>query len=664
MNEKAKLFWEIGEPLAAGFFECYEQRSLPLIYCRGYRRYFETCPIVYSPGIPVYPFGDTTSPYVPAEMPLSDKVEKLCVYPLYALVYEVNWAGLEKKSPEAARLMREFEKDFHYAGGWNHSMLNFKRMLAEGIDRYEQRLLAKDKSDFRDGLLDMIEGMRVFHRRSLAALPQMGAPQELIDALQKVPYAPAETAYEAVVSLNYGLFFDGFDNIGRVDSILEPYYKGEDMREWLHAMFENMQTNVRWSITLGPDYNDITRQALEATRGLARPLTELRVVEGMPEDIWELAGKRILEGGGQPAFYNDRLIRERLMGRIPHLPLEDAMEFAGGGCTETSFAGYTYSGGTDDNINVLLIFEKYMYERLPLCESFEQFYEEFFPVMLAELDAMMAQINANWNERARCCFSPIRSLFIDDCIDNETGWFQGGARYTFAIHADSGMPNVIDSMLAIRDLIYDKKRYTPEEFLTLLKAEDPEFFAALKNCPAYGVGNKDADALAKDITTRFYARCLDAKLDLGLGFFPTAHQYDRHIGAGAVVGPTPDGRKAGQPTADSLAAVNGKAVKGPTVMLQGAACYEQKDIYGMPVTNLSITRKYSPQVIRALVEGYFAMGGTQLQITVTDRETLEAARRDPDSYRDLIVRVGGYSEFFCNLTPALRDAVIARTLFD
>lgn len=249
-----------------------------------------------------------------------------------------------------------------------------------------------------------------------------------------------------------------------------------------------------------------------------------------------LAAKRILEGNGQPAFYNEQAIQERLKGRIPHLTNEDAMEFAGDGCTETSLAGCTYAGGTDSNLNVLAIFERYMYDKLPICQTFEEFYEGFVTLLHAKQDEQMAEINDCWNDRAKCCFAPIRSLFIDDCIDRETGWFQGGARYTYAIHSDSGMPNTIDSLLAIRDLVYEKKRYTPERFLTLLKAEDDTFFAELKNCPAFGVGNKVSDALAKNLTTRFYEHCVDAKLDLGLGYFPTAHQFTRHIGAGAIVG--------------------------------------------------------------------------------------------------------------------------------
>lgn len=661
MNEHVQYLLNIGEPFAAGLLE-YAEGPLPMTYCRAYRRYYETCPIVYRAGAPLFPAGITTHPYVTV---MADGTEtKTYVYPHYAHQYWINWPGLEQKDAHAAAIMREYATRFRYAGEWNHSMLNYKRILAEGIDRYEQRLLAKSDSDFRTALLDLIAGLRTYHRRALEALPGMGAPQELLDALKNVPFSPAKTAYEAIVALNFCLSLDGWDNVGRLDSILAPYHHGEDMRPWLHCMMKSMQENDRWSITLGPDYSDVTRQALEASVGLARPLTQLRVTDDMPEDLWALATKRILEGGGQPAFYNEKAIQTRLKGRIPHLTTEDALEFSGGGCTETAFAGYTYSGGTDDNINVLKIFEKYMHEQLPLCKTFDEFYEKFVTLLHAEQDLQMATINDYWNRRAKTCFAPIRTLFIEDCIDRETGWMQGGARYTFSIHSDSGMPNTIDSLLAIRHLVYEEKRYSAEQFLSLLTAEDPSFFAELKTCPAYGMGDVRADALVKDLTTRFYEHYMTGKLDLGLGFFPTAHQFTRHIREGVCVGPTPDGRHAGMPEADSLAAVNGKAVKGPTVMLCGAACYEQKDIYGMAVTNLSITRKYPPQVIRSLVEGYFALGGTQLQITAVDRETLIEARRDPDSHRDLIVRVGGYSDYFQNLTDQLKDAVIARTLFE
>ncbi len=662
MQDIVSHLLEIGEPMAAGFLE-YPDGPLPLTYCRAYRRYYENCAIVYRAGAPLFPCGNTSKgayPWMRTELDCDEP----CVAPQYAHQYAVQWEFLEKKSPRAAECFREFAKKFHYAGDWNHSMLNYKRILAEGIDRYEERLLVKPESDFRNALLDLIVGLRAYHARALKALPDMGAPAELVRALERVPFSPATNAYEAIVALNFVLSLDGWDNVGRLDSILEPYHRGEDLRPYLRCLMENIEENDTWSITLGPDYSEVTYQALEASRGLARPLTQLRVTKDMPQRLWELAASRLLESGGQPAFYNEDAIQERLMGRISHLTRQDALEFAGGGCTETAFAGLTYSGGTDTNINVLHIFEAYMHAQLSKAKDFTQFYEDFMTLLHQKQDEQTAGINNYYNERAAHCFAPIRSLFIDDCIDNEKGWFQGGARYTFSIHSDSGIPNTVDSLLAIRDLVFEKKRYTPEEFLALLRAEDPNFFEELKSCPAYGVGEERSDALAEDLTRRFYEHYLQAKLDLGIGFFPTAHQFRRHIGLGKCVGATPDGRRAGTPEADSLAAVNGKAIKGPTVMLASAARFIQKDIYGMAVTNLSITKKYTPEIIRALVEGYFALGGTQLQITVTDKQTLLDARKDPEAHRDLIVRVGGYSEYFHKLAAEIQDAVIARTIFE
>lgn len=650
MNDTVSHFFEIGEYLAAGFME-YHNGPLPQTYCRAYRRYYENRPLIYRSGAPLFPCGDT-----------NDK--GIAVSTCYARQYSVNWNELERKSPQAAEEFKKFAAKYHYAGEWNHSMLNYTRILAEGIDRYEERLHALPDSDFKAGLLDLIIGLRAYHRRALEYLNTVNAPTKLIEALNKVPFSPATNAYEAVVALNFMLSLDGWDNVGRIDKILAPYHKGEDLRPYLRCMMQSIQDNDRWSVTIGPEFNDISKQVLEASVGMARPLIQLRYREDIPEEIWSLAAKRILEGGGQPALYNERVIQERLRRRIPHLTEEDAMEFSGGGCTETAFAGLSYTGATDKDINVLKIFEEYLHKNLPVKENFTEFYEGFMAQVREKQIEQTTFINSTYNERAITCFAPIRSLFVDDCIDNEKGWLQGGARYSFSNHSDSGIPNTIDSLLAVRHLVYEEKKYTPEEFLKLLSEEDSNFFAILKNCPCYGVEDERSDALANDLTTRFYEYYKTAVLDIGIGFFPTVHQFRRHIGFGKCVGPTPDGRKSGTPVADSLAAVNGKATKGPTAMLNSASCYQQKDAYGMAVLNLSITPEYTPDILKALVEGYFAMGGTQMQFTVTDRETLLKAKADPNSYRDLIVRIGGYSEYFHKLDDEIKDAVIARTIFE
>jgi len=664
MKELSEYMMKLGEPLAAGMLE-YPDGPIERTYCRGYRRYYESCPIVYKPGAPLFPAGLTDDELIRSvDTPEGKKPYDLAVFPHYAHQYKVDWERLRKKDAHAEEIMRDFSAKYRYVGYWNHSVLNYGRILSEGIDGYEARLLKKGKSDFCDALLDLIEGIRIYHRRALEALPGMGAPKALTDALRRVPFAPARTAYEAIVSYNFCLSLDGWDNAGRIDAILAPYHKGEDMREWIRCLMESMKENDRWSLTIGPEYNGITRQVLECSVGLSRPLIELRLTKDCPEDVWRLALGRILRGDAQPSFYNDCAIRERLRERIPDLRDGDDMEFAGGGCTETNLAGYTYAGGTDQTINVLKIFDDYMRDNLATADDFESFYRGFKMHLRKKQDEQMADINAYWNERAIRCFAPIRTLFVDDCIDRELGWMQGGARYSYAVQGDMGIPNTVDSLLAVKNLIFENKRYSPDRFIELLEAEDEGLLRDIRLLPAYGRGDDEADMLMKDFTSEFYAHYKTGKLDLGIGYLPTAHQFTRHITAGEEVGATPDGRRAHTPTADSIAAVNGKAVNGPTAMLKSAASYEQKDIYGIAVANLSISPSCKPEALRALIEGYFELGGTQLQITAVDREALLDAKKNPDAHRDLIVRVGGYSDYFCRLRPNVQDAVIERTMFE
>lgn len=667
MNHSAALFFKIGEPLAAGFFE-EPDASTARKFCRGYRRYFENCPVpAYTPGTPLYP---------DCEMSCAD----LAVTPAYGQQYCVNFELLESKSQEAAALFRQFHDrhgDFQvvdgmadvlkytsYVDACNHSALNYKRITLEGIDCYEQRVCAMKDRDLSEALLDVILGIRNFHRRCVMYLESVNAEEKLISALKKVPFQPAETGYEALVSANFMLNFDRADNIGYVDSWLPKVWKGEDLVGAMRCMMANLQSQGGWSLAVGPEYSELTKQWIKASEGLARPMIELRVTSDMPDDIWETALERVLSGGGQPSFYNERVIQRRLAERIPHAPKEDILEFAGMGCTETSLSGMTCCGGIDANLNVLKVFEEAMNLDLQNCETFEEFYASFFARLHKAQDNLMHYVDAYYNNRAERSFAPIRTLFTDDCIAREQGYFQGGARYMYSVPSDSGIPNTVDSLLAVKELVFEEKVYTVQEFCKNLEKRDPLLLAQLRNCPSYGAGNTQANALLHDLTSRFYSYYRQGTLTLGLGFFPTSHQFVRHVTDGRKVGATPDGRAAGQPLSDSIAAVNGKAMEGPTEMLRCAACYAQNEVYGIPVLNLSITQRFDRQILRSLIEGYFQMDGTQIQITCTTKERLLEAKCNPDQHRDLVVRIGGYSEYFCRLDPALQDAVIARTMFD
>lgn len=648
MNAVAKLFDSIGEPYAAGLFE-EPERGYFYRHALACGRYFAALAPTPYDGESLYPCGRKFFENAPAVMPH------------YAHSYSVNWSALEAKSAEAARIMREFAEISHGIA-WTHAAPNYKRIIKEGLSSYRVRVLARPEGEeFREGLLALLDGMESYLRRSADYLESIGAPAELTAAVRKVPFAPAETYYEGLVSWNLIFYFDGCDNLGYLDDGLAHLYAGEDLTEVIRQLFANLDAMDYWSCTIGPNYNEITKQALRAIKGKRRPLLELRVVEGMPQELWDIAAENLRDGTTHPSFYNDKGIHDMLKARFPHIPDEELALFVGCGCTETNLQGLTRAGGTDADIPLLGIFEKYMHEHLADAADFDAFFEGLVERTQAEIDDQLECIIDNYIYMSKYLPNPMRTLFTDDCIEKGLDFNAGGARYTWTQSSDSGMINVIDSLLALRELVFEKKRYSPQEFLQLLTAEDPQLYAQLKACPCFGVDDDRADALGAAYAQRIYSVYRDKK---PRGFVDacilTEHQFLRYEPIGKLIGPTPDGRKGGEPTCDSIASLRGKACSGPTAMLCSAAKLPQNMADGISVLNLTLNKNSVEKNLKALVEGYFALGGIQVQVTVTSPEELKDALANPDKHRDLIVRVGGYSDYFVNLTPALREAVVAR----
>ena len=649
MNDIARLFYSIGEPYAAGVFE-EPERSYFYRHALGHARYFEALSPTPYDGETLYPCGRKFFENTPAMMPH------------YAHTYVVDWPRLEAKSAEAARILKEFTDISHYSFGWLHGAPNYKRIVKEGLNSYRTRVLARPEGeDFREGLLALLDGMESFVRRSADYLESIGAPARLTAAVRRVPFAPAQTYYEGLVSWNLIFYFDGCDNLGYLDDGLAHLYAGEDLTEVIRQLFSNIDAMGYWSCTIGAKYNEITRQALRAIKGKRRPLLELRVTEDMPQDLWDIAAENLRDGTTHPSFYNDKGIRDMLKARWPHIPDEDLALFVGCGCTETNLQGLSRSGGTDENIPLLLIFEEYLHANLAAAKDFDEFYEGFCVETEHRIDAQLDLITEYYEYNARYLAHPMRTLFTDDCIEKGKDYHAGGARYTWTQSSDSGLINVADSLLAVKELVFDRKKYTPEDFLAKLSAEDPVLYRDLRSCPCFGVDNEQADALAAAYAERVYMVYRNKKSNTFIdGYILTEHQFLRYESEGLRVGPTPDGRKAGDPTCDSIAALRGKACAGPTAMLCSASRLPQHLADGISVLNLTLNKGNLDKALRPLVEGYFAMGGIQVQVTVTSPEELQDALVNPDKHRDLIVRVGGYSDYFVNLSPALRKAVVER----
>lgn len=654
-SEIYSFFMDRKEYYGAGYYE--EPHKSPFErFSRAYRRFFENYALPEYNDEPLYPCGG--------------KCKALLFKPDFSYTAVVDFKRLAEQSCEVKdALLSEFSlydsrvPSVHTIGGnmYTHSYPNFKRIVYEGLDSYEKRIKNISDSEIRNGLLDLMVGIRCFHSSILQKLKTQGKEDsELYKALKKVPFSPAETLYEALVCWNFVYYLDGCDDIGRMDADLIPFYKGEDMTEVFRCFFKNVDANNGWSGTLGPDYNPLTLQCLKACKGMRRPSLELRVKPDMPKEVWDAAIEAIHAGGGSPSLYNEAGYQESLVRLFPDIPAEDRIHCAGGGCTETMLAGMSNVGSLDAGINTAFIFHSVMRRSLVSSASFEDFYNAFIDEYSNQAKNVMDSISESQRMRSQFKPQPMRTLLIDDCIDRGKDFNNGGARYYWSVVNLAGMINVIDSMIAIKHLVFEDKNMTAEELLKRLDlGERIRYSDALH----HGVDSDEVNALATRLSSDLCAVFDEKTPYLGGKFLASSIQFVTYVNAGENVGATPDGRLAGEPLCDSIGAINGNDIKGATALLNSAASLCQSKMAGTPVLNLKLNSSVLPITLPALVQGYFKQGGMQMQVTCVSKEELLDAEKHPEKYPNLIVRIGGYSEYFGRLSPELRRSVIERTCF-
>lgn len=655
-------FLELGEYLAAGLYE-EPNRSLFYRKALGLRRFYEHLTPPEYTGKPLYPSGAVRrDSNIPVQR---DSI----VYDSYFL--GVSWDPKRLPTELHTALQMDFgryeitiDPEHSVAGAmYNHSMPNYERILAEGLNGYEVRVHGIQDSELREGLLHLLAGLRTYVGNCVAYLDTVGASSALIEALRRVPFAPARTFYEAIVCWNFVLYLDNVDNLGCVATGLSPYYQGEDALPLLDNLFDNLDACCGYSMALPPEKTPLTIPCLQAARGRRRPMIEFFVDEHTPLDLWEEASKTVRSGGGQPAFYNPEILQKGLQRRFPEIPDEDVRRFCGGGCTESMLAGLSNVESLAAGINLALLLSRAIQKYLPGCSTYEEFYRAFLSDVTEISEKIKKQISECQLARREFNPLPMRTLLTDDCIDSGLEYNAGGARYRWSVVNFAGTINVIDSLLVIRDLVFREKAYAPGEFAALLAQDDNTLVAqgrTHRNC--FGRDNLEANQEAARISADIFATLDEGAPALGMGYLPASIQFAAAAASGKQVGATPDGRHAGDPLCESLGAINGKDTLGPTAMLQSVASLNLQRALGTPVVNLTISPDFDPTILRGLVLGYMQLGGAQLQITCVDREILLDAYAHPEAHQNLIIRVGGYSEYFCRLPEDLQRSIISRTV--
>jgi formate C-acetyltransferase len=265
--------------------------------------------------------------------------------------------------------------------------------------------------------------------------------------------------------------------------------------------------------------------------------------------------------------------------------------------------------------------------------------------------------------------APFLSLLIDDCIAQGKDYHDGGARYNTSYIMGVGLGTITDAMSAIKVHVFEDQDLTMEALLAALAADfqghEPVRQMLLHHTPRYGNDDPRADEVMVALFEAYYAAVDGRPNTKGGAYHIDLLPTTCHVYFGSVLGATPDGRKAWQPVSEGISPVQGADRHGPTAVIRSAARLDHLRTGGT-----LLNQKFAPDLLQteqglnqlvALVRAYFTLDGHHIQFNVVNADTLRDAQRHPERYRDLIVRVAGYSDYFCDLGRPLQDEIIART---
>jgi formate C-acetyltransferase len=429
--------------------------------------------------------------------------------------------------------------------------------------------------------------------------------------------------------------------------------------------------------------NEVSRILLEIVdeMHLLQPSTNVQVASETPDEVLDHALRVIRKGYGFPSLFNaDAAVAEQLrQGKT----IEDARAGGCSGCVEVGAFGkeaYILTG----YFNLVKVLELALHDGFDprtgrqlgphtgAAGSFATF-DDVFGAFEAQLNHFV-DVKIRGNQviariYAREMPAPFLSVLIDDCIANGQDYNAGGARYNNRFIQAVGIGTITDSLAAIGQVVYEDGLLALPDLLSAMEA-DYEGHEALRQrllhrTPKYG----NDDDVADDIMRLVFDAAFEA-IDGRPTAIGGAHRLEMlpttsHVYFGSVTGATADGRRSGLPVSEGISPVQGADRKGPTAVFRSAAKMDHIKTGGtllnMKFTPTLIEGDEGIERMRHLVRGYFDMHGHHVQFNVVDADTLREAQADPDAHRDLIVRVAGYSDYFCDLSEALQEEIIERT---
>lgn len=530
--------------------------------------------------------------------------------------------------------------------------------------------------------------------------------QTIAEVCRQVPAKPARTFREAVQSLWFAhivtTWEDGINanGIGRIDQFLYPYYemdiKSGEITEneakdilaalWckLYRPYDVQQMMVGGTLANGEDAtNKLSYLVLDVTEGLEFiRCFSARLHPNSPRAFVSRCVDLVTRGGGIPFFFNDKALIPALVSR--GISPKDAWNYAAIGCIEITIPGMANPHAVSHWINLPKCLELALNDGKDLLDGAQIGPRTGDLTQHADMTAIWKAFSVQIEHFANLAVYgsnacelahrgqyrlPYLSILTDDCITNGQDIIEGGARYNYHSSAAMGIPNAADSMAALDEAVVSGKHVSREAMhdalMSNFEGNEPLRQFLLHKVPKYGNDEPAPDQFAADIT-RFYCDLMAKHHTVsGDPFFCHLFTYTLMLPFGKMTGASPDGRRSGDPLAYSVSPVQGRDREGLTALMNSLA----KLPHHLAAASSSAIVEVDPNLLNGPSREAFVdllikaieAGVGQLQFNVVNADTLRAAQNEPDRYRNLCVRVSGFSQQFCLLDKEMQDHIIART---
>ncbi len=617
------------------------------------------------------------------------------------------------------------------AGGIGHFLPNYEKMLRLGVRGYLDSMSGKEGGLYEAARI-VCEGLLDYAGRVAAEAEKLAGEEhdeerraellEISRICRRVPLNPAGTLHEALQSLwltHMAVCLEGINSavsFGRMDQYLYPYYKSDlengritpdKARELLlcfsakaaehvfllseavsqyHGGYLVVQAGIIGGMDKeGADAtNDLTYIMLDVMEesGLRDPNYQARVHKGSPGHYLDRVVEAARKGNGVPALFNDEASISSLVAN--GYPEEEARDYAVVGCVELALPGRSFLSTDAALVNLPICLELALNRGRRYGSLFRQGALTGDPAGFRSIDDVIEAFTAQVNfiagrlvadiqvlEKGNRDYHPtaFSSMLVDGCIESGRDVTAGGALYNSSGVQGVGVADVADSLAALHELVFRKRKYSMGQVLKALKDDFrsyPELRAELVSAPKYGNDNELPDGYAGKTAEIFYRALGRYKNTRGGNYVPGFYSVTCHVAFGGLVGALPGGRKAGEPFAASIGAGNGRDRLGPTALLNSAARIEPR----LSPNGYALNLRFDPAtldgglgiaILSALVRGFFEKGGMEVQVNVLDPVMLEDAYRHPGKYPGLVVRVAGYCAYFDDLPQGAKLEIMQRT---